>query len=99
MNDEITVDELKHSLKKVVLVDVRELEEYTQGSLPGAMHKPLGELIRDTGKGIFVLPRDKEIVCYCAAGVRGKIAVDFLRTKGVKARNLIGGYYAWKDKN
>ena len=95
-NDEISVDELKRSFKKVMLLDVREPEEYAQGALEGAILKPLGSLLRDVGKGIFVLPKDKDVVVYCAAGVRGKVATDFLRTKGVKARNLLGGYYAWK---
>ncbi len=95
MDDEITATALKAGLRKVKIIDVREPEEYAVGSIEGAVHKPLGALIRDVGKGVFALPRDQEIVCYCAAGVRGKIATDFLRQKGLKARNLVGGYHAW----
>ena len=96
MNDTITPQELKKSLKKVKIIDIREPEECALGIIEGAELKPLGALMRDVGKGLYSLPCDQEIVCYCAAGVRGKVATDFLRNKGFKVRNLEGGYYAWK---
>ena len=91
---DITSAELRKKLKSVKVIDVWEPEEYANGSIDGAEHKPLGAFIRDVGKGVYTILRDKEIVCYCAAGVRGKIAADFLVSKEFKAKNLEGGYTA-----
>ena len=92
---DITSAELKRKLRTVKIIDVREPEECVRGSIEGAEHKPLGALVRDVGKGVYAPPRDREIVCYCSAGVRGKIAADFLTSRGFKARNLEGGYLVW----
>lgn len=84
----ITKEELKKRLKEVILIDVREAEE--PGQIEGAQRVPLGKLIRDLPK--LALPVSKEIVCYCQGGTRGQIAADFLVKKGLKAKNLAGGY-------
>jgi rhodanese-related sulfurtransferase len=87
----ITPEELKKKLKSFYVIDVRELDEH--GQIEGATRVPLGKLIRDLPK--LNLPADKEIVCYCAGGTRGQIAADFLKSKGLKAKNLAGGYKAY----
>jgi rhodanese-related sulfurtransferase len=45
------------------------------------------------------LPRDRDIVVYCAVGVRGYIAERILRQRGFRAWNLSGGYTTWKQFN
>ena len=87
----VTPEELKKKVKDIFLIDVRELDE--SGQIIGAIRVPLGKLMRDFSK--LNLPTDKEIVCYCAAGMRGQVAADFLKTKGFKAKNLVGGYKAY----
>ncbi len=91
----ITVAELEKKLKNVKMIDVREPEEFSE-KIEGAENKPLGALIRDVSSGTYTLPKNKEIVCYCRSGGRGKIAADFLQAKGIKAKNLEGGFLAWK---
>ena len=93
----ISVSELKNRLREVKIIDVRESEEFLD-HIEDAENKPLGALIRDLSKGAYNITKDKEIVCYCVSGVRGKIATDFLNNKGFKARNLEGGYAAWKNQ-
>jgi len=93
---EINVDELKKNLKKFKILDVRESDEFFE-HIKGAENKPLGALIRDINKGVYNLPKDKEIICYCSAGFRGNIAADFLRSKEYKVKNLEGGFKAWKE--
>ncbi|MBI4017089.1 MAG: rhodanese-like domain-containing protein [Candidatus Aenigmarchaeota archaeon] len=87
----ITPEELKKKVKDVFLIDVRESDE--SGQIIGAIRVPLGKMIRDCQK--LNLPTDKDIVCYCAAGFRGQMAADFLKSKGYKAKNLVGGYKAY----
>jgi len=90
MKETITTEELKTKLDAVFLIDVRERDE--EGQIGEPLRMPLGQLIRDCST--LALP-EKEIVCYCQGGVRGQIAVEFLKKKGINAKNLVGGYNAW----
>ena len=77
----------------LVVVDVRPVEEYRAGHLPGAMSIPLDEL----EERLRELPREREIVAYC----RGPYcafapeAVRTLRRRGFRARNLADGLPEW----
>ena len=94
MAQTITASELLEKKSKACVIDVRELDEYTQGHIEGAVHIPLGKLIRDLSIGL--VPHDKEVVVHCRSGVRGEIAADFLEKRGFKnVKNLEGGYLAW----
>jgi NADPH-dependent 2,4-dienoyl-CoA reductase/sulfur reductase-like enzyme/rhodanese-related sulfurtransferase len=79
------------SEKNPFLLDVREIAEFSDGHVEGAMNIPLGEL-RDR---MDELPRHQEVWVYCAAGQRSYYAVRQLLQRGVKARQLPGGYTAW----
>ena len=46
----INADELKKNREKYVLIDVREQEELLGGNIDGAIHLPLGQLIRKVRK-------------------------------------------------
>lgn len=61
----ISLEELKEKLDagaEVVVVDVRSKEEFDQGHIPGAISIPYGEIEARYRE----LPRDKEIITYCA---------------------------------
>lgn len=75
----------------VVLVDVREPDEWAEGHLVGAVHIPLGTL----RSRLTELPRDKEIVVYCRSGQRSYYACRILLQHGFRARNLSGAYLTW----
>jgi molybdopterin/thiamine biosynthesis adenylyltransferase/rhodanese-related sulfurtransferase len=80
-----------------VFLDVREAEEYEQGTIPGAIHLPRGNLeIQVEG----LLPdRDQEIVVYCAAGARSAFAARSLRDLGYRrVLSMAGGFNRWKDE-
>ena len=95
MKSTITPEELKKTLKSAYIIDVREPDEYQQDHIEGSHHLPLGKLIRDASKEIF--PLDKQIVVHCKSGVRGGIALEFLKKKGYKnVQNLEGGFDSWK---
>jgi adenylyltransferase/sulfurtransferase len=74
MSLEITKNELENNLNSYNLLDVREVYERDQYHI-GGIHIPLGEL--DSRK--LELPVDKDIVVYCKAGVRSKIAIKKLQ--------------------
>ena len=58
-------------------VDVRELDEWKEGHLEGAIFCPLSEL----QKGIIPhdLPKDQPLQLYCARGRRAKLAEALLK--------------------
>jgi molybdopterin/thiamine biosynthesis adenylyltransferase/rhodanese-related sulfurtransferase len=78
-----------------VLIDVRELDEYNDGYIPGALYIPRGKLemrIEDA-----VPKRDADIVLYCAGGNRSALAARSLNELGyTRVRSLTGGFGAWK---
>lgn len=75
------------------LLDVRTPDEYSLGSLPGAMNIPLDEL-RDR---LAELPKDKMIYTFCAVGLRGYLAYRILTQHGFdKVRNLSGGLKTYR---
>lgn len=74
---------------KLVLIDVRPVEEYRAGHLPGALSMPLGELEARLGE----LPRDRDIVAYCRGTycLMALQAVELLRRQGYQAEYLDEG--------
>jgi NADPH-dependent 2,4-dienoyl-CoA reductase/sulfur reductase-like enzyme/rhodanese-related sulfurtransferase len=69
------------------VLDVREPHEFVLGHVEGANNIPLHSL-RDSMSG---LPRDREILVYCAVGLRSYYALRALRLNGFPARNISGG--------
>lgn len=80
------------TVKNAIILDVRDELELTLGSIENAINIPVNEL-RDR---LDELDKRKEILIYCAIGIRGYIAARILEQKGYKARNLIGGYNFYK---
>lgn len=77
---------------ETILVDVRTTDEYSLGSIPGAINIPVDEL----RSRLSELPKNKPIVVTCAVGLRGYLAYRILVQHGYKdVRNLSGGYKTW----
>lgn len=74
-----------------LLIDVREPFEYAADHLDGAVNIPLGEL---RGR-LAELPRDRELLVYCAIGERSYTAVRILVQHGFRAGTLSGGYVTY----
>lgn len=81
---------------KPLLVDVRTLEEFKAGALPGAMHLDRGKLeFLVEGK---IVDKGKDILVYCQSGGRGTLATQTLEKMGYfNVRNIKGGFLAWKE--
>jgi sulfur-carrier protein adenylyltransferase/sulfurtransferase len=79
----------------VLVLDVREPNEYQICRIPGSVLIPLGELPRRYAE----LPTDKDIVTHCKMGGRSAKATEFLQSVGFKrVQNLRGGILDWIDK-
>ncbi len=91
-----TVEALKDMLTagNVVLVDVREPNEYAEGHIPGAVNIP----IRTLAKNLDKLPKDKPVVVYCRTGHRAGMATAALQLLGYSnVRNFTPAIMGWKD--
>lgn len=96
--DALTSRELKGELdrgEQVVVLDVREPQEYQINKIPGSILIPLGDL----PKRYVELDPNATIVTQCKSGVRSAKAQEFLRSKGFTGvRNLTGGILGWIDQ-
>lgn len=86
-------------LKRVVeggatVLDVRPVDEYRTGHIPGALSVPLGHLKELLSR----LPKDQEIVAYCRGPycVLAVQAVEMLREQGFEAIRLEEGIQDWR---
>ncbi|MFB7252254.1 ThiF family adenylyltransferase [Microbacterium sp. NPDC056234] len=88
----IDPDELA-ALGDVLLLDVREEEEFRAGSIPGAHSVPLGRLRSDPS----AIDTDRPVVVFCQLGPRARVAASVLRAAAPEAEILLldGGYQAW----
>lgn len=89
---EITVEELHRLGPDVVLIDVREPDEWAQGHVAHARHVPLGtvpdRLEEFSGEPTYVM---------CKVGGRSGRACEFAAAHGRDVVNVAGGMLAWLD--
>src|SRR6478735_3487522 len=81
----------------LVVLDVREPDEYDQGAVPGALHIPRGHLESQVeGK---IVDKGASVVIYCAGGVRSAFAAKTLQDLGYRdVVSVVGGFGKWKDE-
>lgn len=73
------------------VLDVRDLDEFQKGALPNALHIPLNSLRNRLGE----VPKDREVLVYCASGQRSYNACRILTQNGFTCSNLSGAYKTW----
>lgn len=76
---------------EMVILDVRELDEWTAGHVDGALHIPLGQLLARVSE----VPQDRPIAVICRSGGRSTQATAYLNQAGWQVRNVDGGMTAW----
>jgi len=79
---------------RIVLLDVRNADEWAAGHAPGAIWVPLDEL----AGARFSLPINRRIVCVCKVGGRSRVAAAELEQMGFETANLTGGMVAWAEQ-
>jgi molybdopterin/thiamine biosynthesis adenylyltransferase/rhodanese-related sulfurtransferase len=78
-----------------LFVDVRELDEWQEGFIPGALHIPRGNL--ESRIESLVPEREREILVYCAVGARSAFAAKALGELGyTDVASVAGGFVDWK---
>lgn len=96
--ERITYDDFKKAFdaKSVAVIDVRSMEQYLAGHIPGSLHIPVPRIEGE----ISYLPKDKLIVTYCTCPAEessGQAAM-ILANAGVKAVALQGGLDEWTKR-
>ena len=80
-------------LGKISLIDVRTPDEYSLGTIPGAINIPLDDMRRR----ISEIPAGRPVWLFCGVGLRGYLASNILKGNGFKeVKNLIGGFKTYK---
>ena len=81
-------------LEEVVLIDVREKDEYQAGHIPGADNFPLSELATTYTN----LDNNQPYYVVCQAGGRSGRACEFLEAQGFDVINVTGGMNEWQGE-
>ena len=83
------MQEIINKNKKVLLIDVRSVQEFKEGHLRGAINIPLYELEKHLED---LKDKEQVIIVYCARGYRSKQAKEKLEKLGYKnVYSLKGG--------
>ena len=78
-----------------VLLDVRTVEEYRQGHIPGAINVPVENIKAIREK---VVNEDTPIYTYCLSGARSRSAAEALKSMGYTNVVNIGGINRYKGE-
>ncbi len=91
--DEVNVREAARAAEsgEVLLLDVREDEEWRAGRAPAAVHAPMSALRQDT------VPRDRPVLVLCRVGGRSAAVAQALKQLGYDVANVTGGMLAWSS--
>lgn len=80
-----------------IVLDVREADEFEQGSIPGAIFIPRGTL--ESNVEGRIADKNAKIVVHCAGGVRSAFAAKTLHELGyTDVLSMAGGFNKWKDE-
>jgi rhodanese-related sulfurtransferase len=77
----------------VVLLDVREHDEWQRGHAPGARHIPMGDVPARLGE----LDADADLYVVCHLGGRSMRVAQYLAQNGYTPINVTGGMQAWAE--
>src|SRR5688500_1501257 len=88
----------EHLGNGVVLVDVRESEEWDRGHIPGAVHVPRSYL--QSRIDAAVGDRDARVILYCASVQRSALGAHTLSELlgYTTVASMTGGITLWKDR-
>ena len=96
---EVTAEDVKKRLdakESLVVLDIRESDEFAQGHLPETQFIPRGFLeLRVESK---VPDKSRPVVVYCAGGTRSLLAARALKELGYQSvASMAGGFNKWKE--
>ncbi|KPJ99949.1 MAG: hypothetical protein AMJ60_03235 [Desulfobacterales bacterium SG8_35] len=96
---EVTPQQVKADMdanKPVILLDVRDSEEFAAGHLPRAMNISRGLL--EFKVGSMIPDKNANIVLYCRTDARSALATAIMQEMGyTNVRNMQGAFKAWGE--
>ncbi|WP_232695489.1 rhodanese-like domain-containing protein [Brevibacillus daliensis] len=98
----VSAEEFKEKMSqrgKVVLIDVRQPDEYKSGYIAPAINIPVGQIQSRLNE----INKNKEVLLYCKSGMRSKLAAKILKKNGYTnlvqlRRGVTGWRWALKHK-
>ena len=93
---QITQEEAKEMMdsQEVIILDVREQDEYDSGHIPGAVLLPVGSIDETTAAEV-IPDEDSTVLVYCRSGSRSKTASSTLAELGYTNIYEFGGINTW----
>lgn len=93
---QITQEEAKEMMdsEEVIILDVREQDEYDSGHIPDAVLLPVGTINEDTAAEV-IPEKDSKVLVYCRSGNRSKTASSTLVELGYTNIYEFGGINTW----
>jgi rhodanese-related sulfurtransferase len=96
---EVTVADVKKmtdAKENMILLDVRDKQEFDEGRIPNAINISRGML--EFKIALIIPDKNARIIVYCGLDLRGPLATKALNDLGYKnAVNMVGGLKAWKE--
>ena len=93
---QISQEEAKQMMdsQKVIILDVREQNEFDSGHIPNACLLPVGTITEATAAGV-IPEKDSVVLVYCRSGNRSKTASQALADLGYTNVYEFGGINTW----
>ena len=93
---QISQEEAKEMMdnQDVIILDVREQDEFDSGHIPGADLLPVGTITEDTAAAV-IPETDSVVLVYCRSGNRSKVASQALADLGYTNVYEFGGINTW----
>lgn len=93
---QISQEEAKDMMdsQDVIILDVREQDEYDSGHIPGAVLLPVGTIDETTAAEV-IPEKDSTVLVYCRSGNRSKTASSELAELGYTNIYEFGGINTW----
>ena len=93
---QISQEEAKDMMdsQDVIILDVREQDEYDSGHIPGAVLLPVGTIDETTAAEV-IPAKDSTVLVYCRSGNRSKTASSELAELGYTNIYEFGGINTW----
>ena len=94
--EQITQEAAKEMMdtQEVIILDVREQDEYDSGHIPSAVLPPVGMIDEDTAAKV-IPEKDSTVLVYCRSGNRSKTASAALADLGYTNIYEFGGINTW----
>ena len=94
--EQITQEAAKEMMdtQEVIILDVREQDEYNSGHIPGSVLLPVDTIDEETA-AVVIPVKDSTVLVYCRSGNRSKTASSTLAELGYTNIYEFGGINTW----